>query len=225
MVFLVAYAWPVLNPGMAPGFARVCTATTVIIWLGFGVDYVIRVWLAASRWRFVRTHLFELLVLVLPLLRPLRALRLVTLLTVLERRAVASFRGRTLAYIVGAVVLMGFVAAVAVLDAERGSPGATITSFMDAVWWTAATLSSVGYGDAYPITDEGRFIGIGLMVGGIALLAAVTAVLASWFIEHVGSIEQAEAQTREEVAELATEVRALRQELADRSPEAGRGSG
>lgn len=63
--------------------------------------------------------------------------------------------------------------------------GANITSFGDAVWWTCVTISSVGYGDYYPVTGLGRLTAIGLMVAGIALLGSVTATIASWFVERI----------------------------------------
>jgi len=52
------------------------TVADVAIWAAFAVDYVARLYLAPARWRFVRSHLLDLLVLVVPFLRPLRALRL-----------------------------------------------------------------------------------------------------------------------------------------------------
>ena len=95
-----------------------------------------------------------------------------------------SLRARATTYVVAGAVLLGFVAALAVLDAERDSPEANITSFGDALWWAAATMTTVGYGDAFPTTGEGRIVGFGLMLGGIALVGTVTAALASWFVEQ-----------------------------------------
>jgi voltage-gated potassium channel len=79
--------------------------------------------------------------------------------------------------------------AVAVLDAERGAPDATINSFGDALWWSLITVTTVGYGDRYPVTGAGQAIAAGLMVAGIALLGVVTAAIAAWFVRHVRRIE------------------------------------
>ncbi len=106
--------------------------------------------------------------------------------------------------------LVLFVSALAVLDAERDSPDANITSFGDALWWAATTVSTVGYGDRYPTTTAGRFVAAGLMVAGIALLGVVTAALASWFVTRLGQVELTQEETRSEVTELAAEVRRLR---------------
>ncbi|WP_052462619.1 potassium channel family protein [Nigerium massiliense] len=81
--------------------------------------------------------------------------------------------------------LLAFVGALAVLDAEREFPGGNITTFGDALWWAFTTMTTVGYGDLYPITTMGRFVAVGLMLGGIAILSTVTAAISSWMVERV----------------------------------------
>jgi voltage-gated potassium channel len=65
---------------------------------------------------------------------------------------------------------------------ERGQPGATIQSVGDGLWWAITTLTTVGYGDIYPTTTEGRFIAVGLMVSGICVLGVISATVAAWFV-------------------------------------------
>lgn len=213
VLFLVVYAWPILDPDLPSELVRACSIGSVTIWIGFAADYLARLALAPSKSRFVRGHIPDLLVLALPLLRPLRALRAVTALARLGRASV-TFRGQTIAYVVGAVALLGFVAAVAVLDAERESEGANITSFADALWWAATTITTVGYGDRFPTTAEGKWVGVGLMVGGIALAGTITAALASWFVEHIGAVEKSGAEAQDQIAALTAELQALRTQLA-----------
>jgi voltage-gated potassium channel len=216
VLFLAVYAWPILDSDLSPGLVRACSIANLAIGIAFGLDYIVRLTLAPAKRRFVRSHLLDLVVLVVPLLRPLRALRVVTALARLNRTSV-SVRGRTTAYVVGAVILLGFVSALAVLDAEREVAGANITSFADASWWAATTITTVGYGDQFPTTAEGRFVGVGLMIGGIALAGTITAALASWFVEQINTAEQAEADTRDEqLATLLTEIQALRADLSHR---------
>jgi Ion channel len=77
-------------------------------------------------------------------------------------------------YVAGGASLLAFCAALAVLDAERSSPDANIGDFGDAIWWAVTTMTTVGYGDHYPVTAAGRLVAFVLMIGGIALLGTVT---------------------------------------------------
>jgi voltage-gated potassium channel len=192
---------------------------TWVAWAAFAVDYVVRLGLAHDRRRFFRRNLLDLAVVILPLLRPLRLLRLVRVLEVLNRAAADSLRGRVATYVVGGTVLVMFVASLAALDAERGRAGANIVTFKDAVWWSFATITTVGYGDRYPVTDTGRLVAAGLMICGIGLLGVVTAWLASWLIDRVSEVgEESQAATRRDVEALTAEVAALRAELSRRLP-------
>lgn len=214
LAFLAGYAWPILDPELDRTLADLCETVVWVTWLLVFVDLAVRITLARHRWTFIRQHPLDVAVVVLPILRPLRLLRLVTLLTVLNRYAGSSMRGRVGMYLVSSVTLIVFVAAVAVLDIERGGDG-PIQSFGDALWWAMTTITTVGYGDMYPVTTAGRFIAGGLMFAGIAVLGVVTASFATWLIERVSeSDEQAEAATRRDIASLHQEIRELREALA-----------
>lgn len=217
VVFLGAYAAPILRPDLVSPWLVLCQLVTWAAWAMFAVDYVARLVLSHDRAAFVRTNLFDLAVVALPLLRPLRLLRLVTLLSVLNRNVGGSMRGRVAVYVAGATTLVLLIASLAVLDAERADKDATIKTFGDGLWWAMTTVSTVGYGDRYPVTTQGRFVAGGLMLAGIALLGIVTASLASWLIDKVRDVEEhTQAATRADVAELTAEVRALRAELTER---------
>ena len=193
VVFLAAYAAPILYPDLPPSVLDACPALTWITWAIFAVDIVVRLFLADERLRYLVRHWYDVLVLALPLLRPLRLLRLVPLLSVLNRRAKIRLRGRVGIYVAGGASLLAFCAALTVLDAERSNPDANITDFGDAIWWAVTTMTTVGYGDHYPVTAVGRLVAFGLMIGGIALLGTITATLASWLVEAVAAEkEQAE---------------------------------
>jgi voltage-gated potassium channel len=203
VAFLVVYAWQVLDTSLGPVGREVLENLLWGIWIVFGLDYVVRIVLAERKWRYVGTHLLDLAILLLPMLRQLRALRVVTVISVLNRQLRDDFRGRVAVYVGGTVALVGFIASLAVLDAERDAPEASITTFGDALWWTLTTISTVGYGDRYPVTFEGRLVAATLMVAGIALLGVVTASIASWFVEN---LRRAGAAAAEEVADVAEDV-------------------
>jgi voltage-gated potassium channel len=215
LVFLVAYAWPILNPGLDGDMAETLRLVTWMAWALFVVDYVVRLALASNRGRFFIHNIFDLLVVALPLLRPLRLLRLLTLLHVLNRHVAGSLRGKVVTYVVGATGLVLFIASLAILEAERGKPGANIETFGDALWWSASTVTTVGYGDQFPVTASGRLVAITLMLCGIALIGVVTATFASWLLDKVKEVEEStQAATRRDIQELTREVAELRAALS-----------
>jgi voltage-gated potassium channel len=212
VIFLAAYAVPVLDPTLPTWLLGLCRWLSWITWGVFVVDLVVRMALADKRKRYLVRHWYDLLVVVLPLLRPLRLFRLIPLLSVLNRRAHTGLQGRVAIYVAGGASLLAFVAALAVLDVERSSPDANITGFGDAIWWAVTTMTTVGYGDHYPVTSAGRVVAFGLMLGGIALLGTVTAILASWLVESV----QAE---KEQAKDLQATVRLLQAKVELLAPE------
>ena len=224
LAFLVAYAVPIIWPATSVGWRQVCQVTVTVVWVLFVVDYAVRLAVTTDRKQFVVHNLFDLAVIALPVLRPLRLLRLVALLAVLNRTSARTLRGRVVVYVVGGTLLLLFVGALAVTDAERGAPGATIHGFGDGLWWAVTTMTTVGYGDIYPVTMTGRFVAVALMVGGIALLGVVTATLASWLVDRVAAESQVEqAATRAQVESLARRVDELHARLASLSSEAASG--
>lgn len=205
VVYLLVWSIPIIDPTLPRWVLIVCAVLSWVTWAMVAVDYVVRVMISPDRWRFVRQNPFSLLVVLFPMLRPLRLLEL---LTSLNRRASAKLRGKVTTYAVGGSVLLAYCGALLVLEAERTDSEATIRTLGDALWWAVTTMTTVGYGDLSPVTQEGKFVAAALMIAGIALLGAVTATLASWLLDHVSAGE------RDQTAELLTELRTLRDEVA-----------
>lgn len=233
VLFLVVYATEVLVVGGGPGLHTALRVADYTIWTIFVVEFFLRVGLAHRRGRYVLRHLPDLAMLALPFLRTLRVLRLIPLLRALNRWVADSLRGRVVVYGSTTAALLIFTGALAVLDVERHRAGATITSFGTALWWACVTITTVGYGDYTPVTVSGRFVAVGIMIGGVMLVGAVTASFATWLIERLRVEEEVEqaatqadllavhAQLRGVQAELA-EVKALLRERAERQPDDGR---
>jgi voltage-gated potassium channel len=117
------------------------------------------------------------------------------------------------------VVLLGvfYVGSLAILDAERDQPGASINTFGQAVWWSITTVTTVGYGNLYPVTVTGRVVAVLLMIGGISLVGVVTASLASWVVQRVSETDTAnQAATAAQIVELREEIRTLSEQLRQR---------
>lgn len=215
-VFLVLFSTQVFAQlrGLA---AYLVWAVDWAIWGLFVLDYFVRLYLATDRWHWFRRHLLDFAIVTLPLLRPLRLLRLLVLIEVLQKAVGHAFRGRIVVYTASGVVLLIYTASLAVFDKERYLQGATINSFGKAVWWSITTVTTVGYGDVYPVTNAGRVIAVLLMIGGIGLVGVVTAALASWIIERVTEEEtEIQAATAAHVEELRDEIRELTAELRRR---------
>jgi voltage-gated potassium channel len=221
VVFLLVYSVQVLAQprGVAAGWLN--TVMTAL-WVLFIADYVIRFGLAQRRLRWFFRHLFDLATVALPFLRPLRVLRLVLLVFTLQRAFGNALRGRVVVYAAAVAILLVYASSLAVLDVERGAPGANIASFGDAVWWALATITTVGYGDLYPVTVVGRLIAALLMVGGISLIGVITATVASWIVQRVSEDSTAtNTATADQIEALRDEVRLLSEALTgtgDRRP-------
>jgi voltage-gated potassium channel len=219
LVFLGAYAWQVI--GRVEGSGADWLET--VLWLTWGIfalDYAANLWLAKDRRHWFLWNLHELLIVALPVLRPLRLLRLVTLLSVLHRTIGETLRGRVATYVAASAALLVLVGALAVLDVEQSAPDAKILTFGDALWWAITTITTVGYGDMYPVTSTGRMVAAALMMSGIAVLGVVTASIASWLVQRVeesteAAAESAEEPVRVELGELVAEIAALRREIAE----------
>ncbi|MFE5794123.1 potassium channel family protein [Streptomyces sp. NPDC056503] len=185
LAYLAGYAVRVLARDHLPQLGvDLCVVVILGAWAVFITDYAVRLRLSGLRpLRFVRTHLLDTVVLLLPLLRPVR---MVTLYDRVQRRRDKprlSLYARVMVYSGLSVSLLGFAAALTVYHHEADAPGATILTFGDSVWWACATLATVGYGDVTPVTPIGRTVAVGLMACGLALLGAVTGSFSSWLIQ------------------------------------------
>lgn len=121
---------------------------------------------------------------------------------------------------IGLIVLT--LGSVFIVYAEADAPGAVITSGYDAVWWSLVTVSTVGYGDEYPVTIAGRIIGVLMIIVGVALFTTLTSYLASNFTDR-GARQQREQQlevARENTRNLEKmldRILSLEEEIAGRS--------
>ncbi len=200
------------------------TQIQLAIWGTFVAAFLIELYLAPSKSRYLREHWLVALSLVLPLLRIFRIVRALRLL-----RGVRAARGLTVArvastlnrgtrglrrfivvsrfaYLVALTVLMTLVAAAAALYLERDAPQASITSFGQAVWWAATVVSTVS-SSLETVTAEGRVVGLALRIFGVAVIGYLTAYIAVFLLgEQAGSSSEG--------SDVAAEVRALRDEVA-----------
>jgi voltage-gated potassium channel len=164
--------------GRSRGFTD---AVDYLVWGAFATDYAVRLYLTPPRDRrhFVRSHPLDLLAVIVPAIRALRVIAVFLRIEIVASRSRSERLLTSTAFVALTVVLAG---ASAVLRTERTAPGSNIHSFSDAAWWALTTVSTVGYGDRYPVTAEGRVIGGALMIVGIGVMGMVTSALAYRFI-------------------------------------------
>ncbi|WP_405815024.1 potassium channel family protein [Streptomyces sp. NBC_01390] len=167
LLHLTPYAVHVLALGGSGAGRVLWPAVLLAAWAVFALDYAVRRRLNGVGARFVRTHWLDTLVLLLHLRGSPRL----------------AMHARVIVYAGLSVALLGFTGALAVYQQEHSEPGATIRTFGDVVWWTCATLATVGYGDVSPVTPVGRLVAVGLMACGLALLGAVTGSFSSWLLQ------------------------------------------
>jgi len=84
----------------------------------------------------------------------------------------------------GAAVVMIIIMGAAILDIERNAPGSNIHTPMDALWWGLVTITTIGYGDKFPVTTEGRLVAAVLIIFGVAMISTITASFAAWILSH-----------------------------------------
>lgn len=185
VAFLIAYGIPVVDTRTNQELESFLVAVSWTVWAAFALDFVARLYLAEHRLKYAQSHWYDVALIAVPLLRPLRLLRLLALARVLNRSAAGSLVGKVTTYAVGVAIMSVGLGALAALDAEQDAHDANITTIGDALWWAASTVFTVGYGDRFPVTTEGRLIAVALMLVGIALVGAVTASVAAWMVGQV----------------------------------------
>lgn len=181
LLFLGVLILPALRT-LSPTEKTVLDVMDWAIWAIFIMDYLIRIFLAKHRWKYIRTHPIQFLIVALPFFQPLRLLRLLPLSAYFISRTRGKFENRIFTFVAFATVSVGIPAFIAMFEVEHKAKGATIRSLGDSLWWLFSTLTSVGYGDRYPVTTTGRVIAVFVMVTGVSLVGLLTAAVASIFI-------------------------------------------
>ncbi|MDX2646819.1 ion channel [Streptomyces sp. PA03-1a] len=183
LVFLVTYAVRVLVPDLPPEWSDLLLTVTVVTWGLFVLDYLVRVAVAPHRWSYVRRRWLDLVVVVLPLLRPLRLLQIYGRVQDLHKQPRFSLEARVMGYAGLSALLLGFAASLQVYADEHNAPGAQIRTYGQSVWWLCSTITTTGYGDLVPVTVRGRVIAVGVMFLGVVLIGAVVGSFSAWLTQ------------------------------------------
>jgi len=188
---------------LSPSEESVFITIDWFIWAIFAIDLAVKLIVSPHRLAYLKRHWLEVLVVVVPFFRPLRIIRVF----IFGSRAWVGTRRLVnvdflLVYGIGLVII-----AATVVASVEGGEGASIRSFPDALWWSMATITTVGYGDKVPVSAVGRAMGYILMMGGIAFFSGITANLASFLVRGRDTRDKA-------LRDLVAQVEGLREEVA-----------
>lgn len=190
---------------LSPEVTDTFEAIDYFVWAAFVVEYLTKLYLVPTRKVWFRHNLLSLAVIALPMLRPLRAARLLRLLNLGRvgvvlanalRRSKEMLTHKGLHFVLLTVLVIIFVCAGLVLSFESHAKGSNIHSFSDALWWAVVTVTTVGYGDKFPVTAGGRGVAVVLMIVGIGLIGVLTATVASYFVEQSNDEDTADVVAR-----------------------------
>jgi voltage-gated potassium channel len=207
-------------PGVDPDALNVVYIINAVLTLLFIYDFGIRLATAPSRsFYFFRDYGWADLLAVIPALRIFRLFRIYKAYRIIHKyggRYIVTYLSRNRAasalYILVLMVILiietgGFM----VLQAERASSSANILTAFDAIWWAYVTITTVGYGDRFPVTTTGRMVGILVMTTGVAVFATFAGLISSKLLAPAEKEEEKPEQPAEgdEVARYRAELKEL----------------
>ena len=185
---------------LPPEIAKVLNYVDNFICGVFLLDFIIRFRQAENKLQFMKWGWIDLIASIptLDFMRAGRLLRLIRLIRII--RAFRStkhivqhiFKNKvqgTLTSVAIIAVLMLLFSSIAILQFET-DPNSNIKTAGDAIWWAYVTMTTVGYGDKYPVTTEGRIVAAVLMTVGVGLFGTFTAYVSSWFVKDNAKTEE-----------------------------------
>ena len=183
LAFLVIYSYPAFNESISDSTNHYLSLVQWVCWFAFALDLIYGILKAESKKEYLKRHPLELASVLLPLLRPLRLMRVISFGSLVLQK-VAIGRQFAITVKVGiSAAFISYIAAIQITISERTVEGSNIKNFSDGLWWAVTTVTTVGYGDRYPTTTEGRFLAVLLMITGISLVGVITASVAAWFVK------------------------------------------
>jgi len=185
-------------------------------------DFCVRLYRAESKLGYMKWGWIDLIACV-PNLEVLRWGRMVRVLRIIRLlRGIRSVqkamgiifadraRGSVMSVVFMAFLLVAF-SSVSILVCERQGDG-NIKTAEDAVWWSITTITTVGYGDKYPVTTEGRAVGVILMVAGVSMFGCLSGLAASFFLGVLRPKPSESAELMAKLDRLDAKIEALSRE-------------
>ena len=183
LAFLFAFSYPAFVDPIPTSTQTFLNIVQWVSWIAFAADLVYGLSTAESKKEYLKNHPLEVAAVVLPFLRPLRLMRVISIGGLaIQKVAIGRQLGITIKVFLTSV-FVAYISAVQITITERGAEGSNIKNFGDGLWWAVTTVTTVGYGDRYPTTTQGRLLATATMIMGISLMGVITASVAAWFIK------------------------------------------
>jgi voltage-gated potassium channel len=206
----------VLTTDVNGSASKVLVGGLFVLWVIMLAEYLVRLVVTPDTPGYLRRRWVEPVTVLVP---PLQSWHVVGIekMTLLVRegelRVEAILKHHSLFRVLIAVAGTLFIGAWLVLLFEEKAKGSNIHDYPDALWWAIVTVTTVGYGDRYPITEGGRVVAVILMLVGIGLIGVLTATVASVFIkEHTDANKE---EFKKGHADLGQQLSVISDRLAD----------
>ena len=183
LAFLVAFSIPAFLPDISSSTQAQIEIIQWVCWFAFALDLVAGIISADSKKQYLYRHPLEIASVFLPFLRPLRLMRVISFGSLAIQKIAIGRQFAITVKVAITAVFVAYISAVQITISERNVDGSNIKSFEDGLWWAVTTVTTVGYGDRFPTTTEGRLLAVLLMLVGISLVGVITASVASWFVK------------------------------------------
>lgn len=218
---LLGLAWLVLAIVVLTTDVNGSTSTVLVgslfgLWVIMLVEYLVRLVVTPDRPGYIRRRWVEPATVLVPPLQGWHVVgieKMSLLVREVELRVESILKHHSLFRVLIAAVVTLFLGAWLALLFEEKAKGSNIHDYPDALWWAIVTVTTVGYGDRYPVTEGGRIVAAVLMLVGIGLIGVLTATVASVFIkEHTDANKE---EFKKGHADLGQQLSVISDRLAD----------
>jgi voltage-gated potassium channel len=209
---------------LSPRATRRVNLALTLIWAAFGIDFFVRLALAPNKMQFLRNDWIAAVALVIPFLRVLRIFTIARAAPTVQLSGIVSGGKRgtdwlhhTLglhpALYIGLLTLfLMALSSAGMYGIEHTHPDANIVSLSDSIWWTTATLTTIG-SELYPVSSEGRMLAIFIMVYSLGFAGYVAGTFAAALLGVGPAGQMAPPADSETLKDLREEIHALRRQL------------
>ena len=183
LTFLFAFSYPAFTDSISDSTNQILSIIQWVCWVAFAIDLLFGLVTSENKVLYLKRHPLEIASVLLPFLRPLRLMRVISFGGLALQKIAVGRQFAITVKVAITTVFVAYIAAIQITITERAVEGSNIKNFADGFWWAITTVTTVGYGDRYPTTTEGRLLAVMLMFMGISLVGVITASVAAWFVK------------------------------------------